>query len=720
MRLPIRLCTLAVAVAAFAGLTGCVSGPMVPARARNYRIEVKLDPATHHLAGHTSMDLALSPDSTKTAKSSTVAVEFLLHPGLRVDDVQAAGARVRRHRDLGPDPEDTKDPIPERHIVWVDAPSDKFTLFVDYDGTVYQDASAGEHPGEIHNFDMTAHVGEDGIYLAGGYWYPEPVSEPDADDPPTDFTLLCHPVEGMDLVAGGVTDPQLSQVTGLMAWHSPYPLTGMVLVGGHHDVYRTTHDGVAISAHLKPEQKEFAPGLLETAKRILDRYQPLIGPYPANEYSIVDNFFSSGFAFPTFTLLSSAVINMGERAQTVHGYIDHEMVHSWWGNGVLVDPSDGNWCESLTSYATNYYGYILDGDPGEARRKRRNYCHFLSRMKPEKDRPLGNYDRKDSCSRGVAYEKGAAVFNMLARRMGQDNFWAAMRDFNSSFVGKYASWTDIQNVCQKHTDKDLGPFFQQWVRRAGAPELAIKQAQYDSGNQILEVDLTAGGSTWDLNVPLRIVHAAGTLDVTVPMTKATQTVRLPVDVVPVSVELDPDYQIFRRVPVAQIIPTTASTRYGDKFTTVLPPGKVAKDYLAIQSIFESSFSKDERMTLSAGEKNGDALAERCLLILGNAVHEPFVAAFLSAVEFPVTWTDKGFEVSGVQYEDPGDAVLCTARHPGVPGGGITVVYANSDAAIPRPMTIPMYAHSMVIFHNKVPTVRLDLEKHEEVPVTLKP
>ena len=68
---------------------------------------------------------------------------------------------------------------------------------------------------------------------------------------------------------------------------------------------------VPFSVHLHPDQARHAEGLIATVKRIWDRYEPLIGPYPTTEYAIVDNFFSSGFAYPTFTLLSSACDQYG-------------------------------------------------------------------------------------------------------------------------------------------------------------------------------------------------------------------------------------------------------------------------------------------------------------------------------------------------------------------------------------------------------------------------
>lgn len=703
------------------GLVGCASPQFSTARAHRYRIEVALEPANHRLSGRTVVDVSLptaDPDAESTPRS--VAVALRLHPGLTITDLSVAGAKLRHHRNTGPDRSVTSKPVPNRHVVTVSDARDTFTLFATYHGKVHQDASAGEKPGEIHNFDMSAHVGEDGIYLGGAYWYPEPVIGDGDRAPLADFTLLARPVEGMELVAGAVSDSRLADQTGMLAWHSPYPLTELVLVGGRHDVHTADHRDVAISAHLKPEQEVHAEGLIQAIVRILDRYEPLIGEYPADEYAIVDNFFSSGFAFPTFTLLSSAVINMGERSQTAHGYIDHEMLHSWWGNGIMVDPHDGNWCESLTSYATNYYGYILDGEEDEARRKRRNYSHFLSRVKPEKDRPLGNYGREGSPSRGIAYSKGAAVFHMLARKIGQEQFWAAMREFTEQYVGRYASWDDIRELCEAQGGVSLEPFFAQWIRSGGAPILQISEARYDSSNQMLALDVSQGDTDWELDVPVRIVHAAGSLDVDIHLDANKQTVELPVNVVPLSVELDPDYHVFRKVPLEHILPTTAATRYGDSLTVVVPEGDLSSDYAMVKHMFEMSFEDGEHMTLTVGEQNEGALAERCLLILGDAVRDPYVAAFLSAVEFPVTWNENGFEVSGVQYDDPADAILCTAAHPGVPGGGITVVYANSEEATPKGMNVPMYSHSLVIFEDRSPTVRLDLEKRQTVTVNTVP
>ena len=710
--------TLSVAaLALIATLTGCQTFPTMATQADRYRIEVRLDPATHHIVGRTAMDLTRVGD-VAAAADPRIGVEFLLHPALRVTGVRTGGIegqyRGVRRRVKSDDGEVTAN----AHLVVLDGPADALSLFIDYEGKLFQDPSAGEIAGEIHNFTMKAHAGEDGVYLAGGYWYPEPPEVEGGAPALADYILIADEVPGIDLVAGADWDPSLAAQTGRLAWQTPYPTDGMVLVGGPHEVHETTHNGVDISLHLKPSQAEHVDGLFAAVRRNLDRYEPLIGRYPAREFSIVDNFFSSGFAFPTFTLLSSAVIDMGHRAQTAHGYIDHEMLHCWWGNGIHVDTRDGNWCEALASYGANYYGYILDGNESEARRTRRNDAHFLSRLTPDKDKPLGTYGQKDGCGRGIAYSKGAMVFHMLAKKMGQDEFWAAMRRFTAKYVGRAASWEDIRRLCEEVSGESLSTFFEQWVRRGGAPNLRIDSATFDSAEQRLSVTVSQGDPPFEVDVPIRLFHADGSLDITVSLDTPTRTLTVPVSVIPTRVELDPDYQLFRRVSQNDIIPTTGCTRYGTAFASVLPAGEVPEAYTQLRSMFESSFEPHERIALIAGTIQEGALAERCALIVGEAVRDPYVAGFLTAIEFPVRFTNTGFEFQGTRYEDPEDAILCTVSHPGVSGGGVTVVLANSQQAMPPAMNIPMYDRSLVVFKNGSPTLRHDFEPRLAVNVDI--
>lgn len=700
---------------------GCATPARMDVRAERYQLELRLDPPSHEITGRTALDVfRVGPPPTPGPAS----IEIRLHPDLRITSVRAAGVQLSTPALQRLDgASDTSDGFqPARYAVNLRRPADALTLFIEYEGRLHQDVAAGEKPGEIHNFSMRAHIAPEGIYLADGYWYPQPATRDDAP-PLSDFTLRAHAPPGVELIASGERDPSLSEHLGGFAWRSPYPLPQMSLVGGPLRVFRERHGDRDIAVYLSKDHAADAALWLTAIKRNLDRYEPLIGPLPTRDYAVVENFFSSGFAFPCFTLLSSAVIGMGQRSATTHGYLDHEMLHSWWGNGVLVDPRDGNWCEALTSYCTNYYGHVLDGNLEEARRKRRNYSHFFSRLKPEDDKPLGTFDRPGGCNRSIAYDKGAMVFHMLARKIGQDAFWSALRDLSSDCLGGYASWNDLRTLFEGQSHVDLGPFFKQWVRGPGAPSIAIESASFRGAESTLSATLKQKTPVFQLDdLPLQARTFRSGPDsrddpagaFTVSITSETQVVTFRPPFAPDEIVLDPDYHLLRKVTMDEIVPTTAATRRGGAFAVVIPSGAVSDEYLKLKKSFESSFDAAKRIERVAGQIEPAALAERSTLILGDAVRDPYVEAFLTALEFPVTWTDDAFEFDEEEYNDPGDAVLCTVRHPGVSGGGVTVVFANSESAIPKASLVPMYEHSLVIFRDGKPVLRQDFENPQVV------
>lgn len=215
--------------------------------------------------------------------------------------------------------------------------------------------------------------------------------------------------------AGAAPGATPGATSGRLHWRSPFPLDGLVLLGGPLQHSKREHGGIQLNALLAPGKAAVGDDLLTASAEVLDRYQPLIGPYPYRDFTVLEAFFSSGFAFPTCTQIAGNQLSEHKQYRR-HGYLDHELLHNWWGNGVFVDPGDGNWCEALTTYLANYAGHVLDGDAEGARKQRRNYSSFLSALPAEDDKPLGTFGHAGGAGRGIGYEKGAAVFHMLSAR----------------------------------------------------------------------------------------------------------------------------------------------------------------------------------------------------------------------------------------------------------------------------------------------------------------
>ena len=69
--------------------------------------------------------------------------------------------------------------------------------------------------------------------------------------------------------------------------------------------------------------------------------------------------------------------------------------------------------------------------------------------------PLGTDGLHNGAGRGIAYSKGAAVFHMLARQIGQDNFWKACRTLSDEYRGGHADWNDLQQKFEEASGRDL-------------------------------------------------------------------------------------------------------------------------------------------------------------------------------------------------------------------------------------------------------------------------
>lgn len=725
-------------VAGLGLLAGCTTTATL--RTVGYDIHAQLSPAEHQLRGETTVRFARQPGGPAMAKPIEIA--FALNSALAVEDVSASGARVDNHavraleagsgRDTG-----GKAPLSVHHLTLTQVgAAPQVTL--KYAGTLVQDVEAGEKPGQVHNFLMAAHIANEGIYLdAGGGWYPSVYV--DAETPHgelTEYTLTVDPVADMKLVAGATFDAAESERSGKLVWRTTRPVDGMVLVGGHHAVKEQQAGPIHIALHYTPPTDPESRAMIEkntdlflaAAVKYLDRYQPLIGPYPDREYTIVENFFSSGFAFPGFTLLNKVLFQMGPRALG-HGYLDHEMLHCWWGNSIFVDPNDGNWCEALASYAANYYGYILDDDAAGARNYRRNSCAMLSRLSPEEDLPLGQFGREGGPSRDVGYNKGALVFHMLATRIGQDNFWAAMRDLTHDYTSRYANWHVIQKLCEKRGGQKLDDFFTQWVRRGGAPALQLVAARWNEARHTLAVDLTQGVPQFDVRVPLRVKYDDGSeQDVIVELRGGVASPRVKLDRAPVSVSLDPDYQICRELPPGEMVPSSATTRADKKLLIVRPAGELSPFYQRVVDAFVGEPGSKTVVQRTPADLKDEELQSQSVLILGDAVRPPAVQALLARAGCPLKWPAKGFALDDQVYDQQGQAVLCTRQHPDTPGAGVTLYYGNSETALGRSDLLSFYKDSLLIFEtssrevegHKVyearPVLRRDFESPQTVQV----
>jgi hypothetical protein len=161
---------------------------------------------------------------------------------------------------------------------------------------------------------------------------------------------------------------------------------------------------------------------------------------------------------------------------------------------------------------------------------------------------------------------------MLRRRMGDDVFRAALARFYAEMRWKSASWTDLARVFSDVAKEDLRPFIAAWVDRPGAPTLALAVEHEGTSSVRIQVDQTQGGDPFPLRVSLALTVKDRKDAVMVEMdaSAATQTKTFETPGPVRRVDLDPEFDVFRRLDAAEVPPTLGELFGADHVTIVLP------------------------------------------------------------------------------------------------------------------------------------------------------
>lgn len=135
------------------------------------------------------------------------------------------------------------------------------------------------------------------------------------------------------------------------------------------------------------------------------------------------------------------------------------------------------------------------------------------------------------------YSKGAMVLTMLRVYLGEDTFWAGMRDYTFQHAHSSVDTIDLQRAMEIRSGKDLGWFFQQWTELPSVPKVTTSWTWTGEGGGHIAVELQVTNA--DYALPIDISVEGG------PATRAwlrsdSLTVTLPAGSAPAFVAIDPN------------------------------------------------------------------------------------------------------------------------------------------------------------------------------------
>jgi hypothetical protein len=524
-------------------------------------------------------------------------LEFELAPTLDVTKVSAREndrglpLRVTRRQDLSRELAGESTQIVAIQIL-EPLSSRAITLDWEYSGVIHDPPKEPRHLRFVTPSDTSGYIGPEGIYLSSeSRWYPDHAGSI------ATFTVRVALPRGWTAITHGrrmtSLEPEPGTANGeVTEWDVNEPTEALTLIA--NQFIRTarewkSRDGasVLLETYLFAEDALLAQDYLEAASRYLDVYSRLLGAYPFPKFAVVENFFPAGLGMPSFTLLGSGVI----KRRYVQPYaLGHEIVHSWIGNHVFNRPGTGNWVEGLTTYLANYYYEELTGTSDLAREQRRlMLAGYAVYVPPDDDYAVAKFMRKtDQKDNAIGYQKAAMVFHMLRREVGDEQFWEGLRKLVREYGGRYLDWRGIEQLFAESTGRDLRRFFAQWIEQPGAPQLSLAQAGLARDSAVsassqyhLNVTVVQRGEPYDLTLPLMVAGEEGQREtVAVKVGTSSHQVQVPLSFMPSSVQLDPDYMVFRRIDRA-VLPPMLNLFVTDRMRTIIVPPTTAREEASI-------------------------------------------------------------------------------------------------------------------------------------------
>ncbi|OGQ94217.1 MAG: hypothetical protein A2521_05550, partial [Deltaproteobacteria bacterium RIFOXYD12_FULL_57_12] len=431
-------------------------------------------------------------------------------------------------------------------------------------------------------------------------------------DLPAGFSAVSEADEGITpptAASGGETR---------VSFRCPRPTRAINFVAGPYRVHEESlGNGKTLASYFFAEDDELSAGYRNAARRYLERYEKLLGPYPYQRFAIVENRLPTGYAMPGFTLLGQAVVRLPFITETSLG---HEALHAWFGNSVQVKPDEGNWAEGLTAYLADH-AFAADEGRDQVFRKEQliKYQSYVPAASPMTLAQFGGAEDASAereTVRAIGYSKAAMVFHMLRKKVGDEAFYQALRDFYARMKFKHAGWSDLRVSFEDASHQDLAGFFEQWLTRPDIPVLTAKEIKLieEEGRPLLSFKLVQSNKTpFQLTVPVSITVGQDKLTRQIPVTDAETAVEMPFDSPPTELVIDGEYDLMRQLTPPELPPTWS--RFAGAANKIVVVDKninadIFKPFLELLTTMECKVLPEEQATSSE-------LAKGSVIFLGT-------------------------------------------------------------------------------------------------------
>ena len=540
-----------------------------------------------------------------------------------------------------------------------------------------------------------------GVYLAGStYWLPY------FNDDLITFNLTTSTPSGWRTISQGtrIKNEEVNQ-QHIDRWESPEPMEEVFLIAAKFTEYDYNIGAVTAMAFLRTPDEALANKYLETTAQYLEMYRQLLGMYPYSKFALIENFWETGYGMASFTLLGEKIIRF---PFILHSSYPHELLHNWWGNSVYVDFETGNWCEGLTAYLADHLIKEQRGQGAEYRQSTlQRYTAFVNEGN---DFPLSKFrSRYDAPSEAIGYGKSLMMWHMLRLKVGDEKFASGFQKFYRANKFKFASFDDIRKSIEEASVEDLSSFFTQWVTRKGAPELQLKDVIAKKSGDSYTVDFTLSQIQKDdpfvLDVPVVIYFTSDYVKQTVALNQIEQRFTITVANNPVRIDIDPEFDLFRRLNYNEI-PPALSTALGSEKTLIILSSSEGSLTSVLYDTLANNWkqSKPDGFDIKFDNEISEIPSDKAVWIFGwNNKFKNLIQNGLK--NYNSTLNDNSVYINGKNLVKENNSFIVSVRNPNNPEEAVVWLTIGNNNAVPGLINkLPHYGkYSYLVFEGDEPT-----------------
>jgi aminopeptidase N len=274
--------------------------------------------------------------------------------------------------------------------------------------------------------------------------------------------------------------------------HSPY--LAMMAVGQFKKIVDEPWNGKEISYYVEKEYEPHAKAIFGDTREMIEFFSTRLGvPYAWPKYSqiAVRDYVSGAMENTSATLHGDFSVYQTTR-ETIDGkkgndVIAHELFHQWFGDLVTSESwSNLPLNESFATYGEYMWNEFKFG------RDLADHHHLASRSgyifsEGEVNLIRFEYEGREDMFDNFSYNKGGQVLHMLRKAVGDDAFYASLKNYLQTNRHKTAEIHNLRLAFEETTGKDMNWFFNQWFLSPGRPKLKVTK-KYDAAKS--EIELT--------------------------------------------------------------------------------------------------------------------------------------------------------------------------------------------------------------------------------------